>query len=322
MNNPAVSIILPTFNSVATLGRALDSVIAQTTPDWEVIVIDDGSTDATPSVLAHYDRLLGRKLVAIWQENGGPGTARNAGVARARGRFVCFLDADDEFMPTKLARQLELLQRAPQLGFAFSDYAYVDLQNVRHASVFDDLVPFVRRIPTTALGGGLHVCGAELLEAMIGRYVISTITGMVRRDLLTAPIRFPEALRYCEEWIFFLEVARRAPGGYVDEALSLHYHTPGSVSRTDATRNTLHRVRALTHVRAEFPDASPRARGLLAEQLRQCYRQLGMDHFKLEKYDEAARFFRQAAQTRFDFRTACHALESLARHWAQRLASA
>ena len=316
MKSPLVSVVIPAYNSAATLGRALDSVAAQTLADWEVIVVDDGSTDATPEVVADYQRKLSPKLVALRQSNAGPSAARNAGIDRARGTYVCFLDADDEFLPTKLTRQTGLLKADPALGLVFSDYAYVDLHGRRHASVFDDLVPFVREIPYTELAPGLRRCGDELLERMIGRYIVSTITGMVRRDILTGAVRFPEGFLYCEEWLFFLEAARRAPGGYVNEALSLHHHTRGSVSRTSASRNTAHRVRALAYVLARFPEASPPTQCELRNQLRQCCRQLGMDHFKAGRYHEASQAFRQALAIRFDARSAYHAMESLIRHLA------
>ncbi len=316
MTAPLISIVLPAYNSSETLGRAIESVVQQTTGDWELIVVDDGSTDATPEITAHYRQQIGERLTALRQANGGPSAARNAGIDRARGRYVCFLDADDEFLPTKLARQMGFFERCPELGLVFSDYAYVDLRGRYHPSVFDDLAPFVRRIPFSEPSAGLRVCGAELVEAMTGRYTVSTITGMVRRDVLDAGVRFPDGLMYCEEWLFFLEVARRVRGGYVNEALSLHHHTAGSVSRSSVRRNLEHRVRALGHVLTHQAQDCPAARRALRRQLHESCRQLGYDCYKAGEYAAAQRHFQSALRHGADVRGVVHLLQALMRRCA------
>ena len=107
-----ISCIVPVYNSEAYLGQALDSILGQTLPPGEIIVIDDGSTDATAAVAAKY----ARHVSYIHQENRGPAGARNAGLRVAGGEFLTFLDADDTWHPEKLERQMNALQADPGAG--------------------------------------------------------------------------------------------------------------------------------------------------------------------------------------------------------------
>jgi glycosyltransferase involved in cell wall biosynthesis len=106
-----VSVVIPTYNRAGSVGLALDSVLAQTRPADEIIVVDDGSSDATPEVLAGY----GGRIRVIRQENAGVSAARNAGIRAATGQWVAFLDSDDEWFPEKLAVQIAAVEKEPRL---------------------------------------------------------------------------------------------------------------------------------------------------------------------------------------------------------------
>ena len=111
---PHVSVVIPVFNAAPLIGAALRSIFAQTFTDFEVIVVDDGSEDHE-ALNAALSEFAGR-LQYVRQANGGPAKARNAGVARASGELVAFLDADDEWLPEKLARQVEYFRQYPETG--------------------------------------------------------------------------------------------------------------------------------------------------------------------------------------------------------------
>jgi len=106
----AVSCIIPVYNGERFLGAAVDSILAQTRQPVEIIIVDDGSTDGTPEVIARY----GDRVRSIRQENAGPAAARNAGIALATGAVIGFLDADDLWLPHKLALQMGELTRSPE----------------------------------------------------------------------------------------------------------------------------------------------------------------------------------------------------------------
>ncbi|SJM96175.1 putative Glycosyl transferase family 2 [Crenothrix polyspora] len=121
-----VSVIMPAYNCAKYIGHALDSIQLQSIPEWEVIVIDDGSTDETADIV---DRLAvkdSRIRLLRQPASGKPSIARNTGLAVAVGEFVCFLDADDFYAPTKFASCLNAIEQYPDVGLVFHDVSYVD----------------------------------------------------------------------------------------------------------------------------------------------------------------------------------------------------
>lgn len=109
--DPSVSVIIPAFNSSGTIRRALDSVLVQTRPPEQIIVVDDGSTDGTAVIVSEY----GGRIDYFWQPNAGVGAARNFGIREAKNPWIAFLDADDEWLPDHLFRQVEILRAHPDL---------------------------------------------------------------------------------------------------------------------------------------------------------------------------------------------------------------
>lgn len=249
MKRPTVSVIIPTYNRAETLPRAMDSVIAQSFRDWELVIVDDGSTDSTPQLLNEYQERLGDQFVSVRQSNRGCSAARNRGIELCRGRFIAFLDSDDEFLPHKLARQLELFDACPELSFVYSDYSFVDLEGKRTQSALTAKFPLAQSIPFRRVGNRLHAVGSELFETLLRGYFIATIVGLVRREAL-GEVRFDERLSYAEEWLFYLRLARTGHAGFVDEPLALHHFTKNSLTRTDKLRN-LTRQCALFHAMKE-----------------------------------------------------------------------
>ena len=120
---PQVSVVIPAYNCAAYVGQACDSVLSQTYTDWEIIVVDDGSKDDTRLVL---DKYGDRRVRYVYQENQGVSLARNHGIQLARGEFVAFLDADDFFLPDKLASQIAVFAAQPNLGIVHSGWRLVN----------------------------------------------------------------------------------------------------------------------------------------------------------------------------------------------------
>lgn len=122
-----VSIIIPTFNNARFLPEALDSVFTQNFNAYELIVVDDGSTDNTQAVLASYKKeLASERLRVVYQENGGSAVARNTGLGIAQGEYIVFLDADDILLPNKLAQQTQFLDQHPLVGMVHSGWKLID----------------------------------------------------------------------------------------------------------------------------------------------------------------------------------------------------
>ncbi len=303
MNDPTVSVIIPTYNRVKLLPRALDSIVAQTFGEWEIVLVDDGSTDGTADLAAACSRRLKDRFIYIQQPNRGSSTARNHGINVCRGRFVAFLDSDDEFLPTRLERQLELFELRPELGFVYSDYSFVDLDGVRHESDFDAKHPLAREVQVETVAPRLCVCKADLFDVLIRGYFICTIVGLVRRDVLGSSIRFPEDQAFGEEWLFYLEVARACPAGFVDEPLAVYHYSRGSLARTDKKRNACQYRQLLRAIYGSFDDLTPSQRGVVRSNLALLCRQLGHDARRAGRYAEGVARFAESWRYRPSLRT-------------------
>jgi len=165
-----ISVVIPSYNAAPVICRAVDSVLAQTYSDYEIIVVDDGSTDDTAEVVKEY----GDRVRYIYQDNAGSSVARNTGIAAARGQWIAFLDADDEWLPDKLRLQAELLARNPDLRWCATNYIKTD--GMRSAP---SISPSIIK---NALAGREYV-ESYFLEAAKDRCHASTTTVVVRRDV-------------------------------------------------------------------------------------------------------------------------------------------
>ncbi len=195
-----ISVIIPTFEYGRFLGEAIDSALAQTHPPLEVIVVDDGSTDETPRVVASY----GNRIRSIRQRNQGLSAARNAGIEAARGDYLAFLDSDDVWMPRKLERQLARFESDPALGLVHCGAETVNREG--------------RTL-------GIHLSGMEGWVAMellrLDREVITTPGSgiMVPRQVAIEVGGFEPGLQPSEDWDFCYRLASRYRVGYVREVL-------------------------------------------------------------------------------------------------------
>jgi len=137
LNDPTVSVVIPLYNKGRYIERALSSALTQTHPPLEIIVVDDGSTDDGPvKVLKNNDP----KIIYIRQENRGPGAARNVGLARARGKYISFLDADDEWLPGFLERGLSLLEDgSSDISVVWTGYLSSPTMLAANTSIKEDL---------------------------------------------------------------------------------------------------------------------------------------------------------------------------------------
>ena len=158
---PEVSVIIPTYNRSFYLRQAVESVLNQTFSDFEVIVVDDGSTDDTEAVMQEFSD---SRIHYFHQSNRGRSVARNNGFNHAQGEYIAFLDDDDLFLPEKLRTQIALLEQRPALGFVASGFQYVD----NDRSVIETTRPWLR-YPELDLRTFLHECAPLHLSASLFR---------------------------------------------------------------------------------------------------------------------------------------------------------
>lgn len=223
---PLVSVIIPTYNRRDLVQLALDSVLAQAFTDFEIIVVDDGSTDDTNRALQRY----GDRITYLWQENQGESAARNRGVRLARGSYVAFLDSDDLWMPDKLHKQLQTLGQNPSVGFAFCDAWLIDNNGVKL-----DIPP---------LGTGLEREQLSLQHLMIENSVTAGGSTVVcRKSLLSQVGGFDEGIRFGEDWDLWLRLRVCTEFAFVPEPLACirrHATTQCHLPRPEHIQRKLH----------------------------------------------------------------------------------
>lgn len=208
---PAVSVVLPTYNRAPLLGRALRSVLGQSFDDFEVLVIDDGSTDGTAGVVA----ALGDPRIRYVQlaRKTGAGAARNVGIRMSRGKFLAFQDSDDEWVPSKLARQMSAFGH----GSAGLGVVYSDMQRV-----WSDGTETYLAAPDVLTG--------RLVSASSWFYQVCDLgiqSTLIRREWLDAAGYFNEELPALEDLEMFIRLSRLCAFERLREPLVKYHDTQG-----------------------------------------------------------------------------------------------
>ncbi len=200
MADPWVSVIIPNYNYSQYLREAIDGVLAQTYPEIEIIVVDDGSTDGSREVLDSY----GDRIVAIYQKNGGVSAARNNGVSQSRGEFVAFLDADDVWLPAKIERQMAVFTDDSEIGLVHVGVVEIDGAG---NSLFER---------TDGMAGRV----SEALLRFEGPVILGGGSGlMLPRRVFDAAGGFDTRLSTSADWDMFYRISIRYSIGFVPEIL-------------------------------------------------------------------------------------------------------
>ena len=198
-----ISVIIPAHNRAALLARALDSVFAQTLAPGEVIVVDDGSADETPDMLARLRERAPLPLVVIRQGNRGAAAARNVGIRVARGEFLAFLDDDDQWRPDKLEKQAEAMARRPEILITHTrEIWYRGGKRVNQKKKHDPP-------------------DGDIFARSLAMCVVGMSTVMARRAFFERFGGFDEGFPCCEDYELWLRAARDVPFLLVPEALTV-----------------------------------------------------------------------------------------------------
>ncbi len=203
---PTVSVIIPTFNRAAMLREAIQSVLDQTYSDYEIIVVDDGSTDNTGEIATELSK-LSANLRYVCQAHQGRSAARNHGIGLAQGRYIAFLDSDDRFLPRKLAIQVRCLDDQPEYGMVYSRVVGIDEKGKTVPGSF---------LSKRGLSGRIY---PEML--FIRGTVITTPSTMVRSRILSEVSGFDEAMQVCEDLDLWRRIAKRYMVQEIKEPLSV-----------------------------------------------------------------------------------------------------
>lgn len=209
-----VSTVVPALNAEGFIARAIESALNQGIAGTEVIVVDDGSTDATCRIVEAY-RHRGVRLVRHGQRSGAA-AARNTGIAAARGEYVAFLDADDEWLPGKLQRQLAVLRADAKMSFVSCRANLLDEDGRDTGDIYRGAAP----------AEGVHAW-----RTLLAYPCVATPSVLARRAALLVAGGFNRWMRVAEDQDMWIRLALLGPVGHVPESLVRVYSTPGSLSK-------------------------------------------------------------------------------------------
>ncbi|RIZ71942.1 MAG: glycosyltransferase [Methylococcales bacterium] len=205
MSSPLVSIITPVYNGEQYLSEAIESALAQTYQNFELLIINDGSTDNSAEIIKPF--LKDSRVIYIEQKNAGVAAARNTAIKQARGKYIGFLDQDDCWLPDKLSTQIQFLEKKPELAFVHSRQDYIQADGVVITDYPKDWV--------TDLHGN---CFVELFK----RNRISVLTVLLRKKVIDEIGFFNEAVSRVDDYELWLRICSKYPIDFQDEKLALY----------------------------------------------------------------------------------------------------
>ncbi|OQX55888.1 MAG: hypothetical protein B5M53_03595 [Candidatus Cloacimonas sp. 4484_209] len=212
--SPNVSVIIPTYNRAHIVGRAIQSVLDQTYQDFEIVVIDDGSNDNTEEVVKGFTDEKIRYIRIRHGKNNSPSAAINAGIKAARGKYVAFLDSDDEWVKKKLEKQMSVFKEVPSsVGVVYAGLLRIEGDRRIY-------IPSPRIEPKE---GDIH-------DNLLKGNFVTPPTVIAKKECFTKVGAFDEQLPRLEDWELWIRISKCYHFKYIDEPLVISYHMPDSRS--------------------------------------------------------------------------------------------
>jgi glycosyltransferase involved in cell wall biosynthesis len=222
---PLVSVIIPTYNRAYVVKRAIDSILNQTFPDFEIIVVDDGSTDDTKEVINSY---IDNRIKYIYKQNGGPSSSRNLGLTYIKGKYVSFLDSDDEWPTNFLEVMTSKLEQNSNFGIAYSSTKVCNDEKDKMS------IPFYKK---------RYVSGWISKELFKNSFVWPMAV-MLKTEILK-DFWFDEALRNSEDNDSFLRLSLKSQFLFVPDIIVSRYSSPDAHSKAVYVTGSCNRARSL-----------------------------------------------------------------------------
>lgn len=231
---PLVSIILPTYNCAGFLPDSLGSILSQTFGSYEIIVVDDGSTDNTKEVLDPFMEKI--RYIGLKQNKGLP-IARNVGIQSALGSYIAFIDADDLWLPEKLQTDIECFRMYPEVGMVYSKHINVD----EKGKIINRGTR--RRLPS----------GNIFIQLFSDQNFVTTSTVVVKKDVFETTGLFDEQFFNCQDWDMWLRIAFYFKVAGINKFLVKYRHNPNSLSK-NYLRVLKHQKMVIDKIYAVFKD--------------------------------------------------------------------
>ncbi len=258
---PLVSIITPTYNRAEFIGTAIESVLAQTYGHFELLIVDDGSTDNTTEVLEPY--LKDKRVRVFRQENQGQSVARNVALAQAKGEFICFLDSDNAWVPEKLEHTLQVFDTVPECDVVYGDYVVIDANGKE-----------------LGINRAKRYSGSIAPQLVCDNFV-SMNTTMTRKQCFQEMGGFDTNERLAEDYVLWLRFSTRYRFYYLAEVLG-YYRVMTNQLSTDKEAQFRANERQIHHFLKAFPQALSmvqKYRGLSRFYIRKGYYELSAGRY-------------------------------------------
>lgn len=246
---PKVSVIIPTYNRLPMVKEAVESVLAQDFEDFELIVVDDGSTDGTAEAIREYG---GRVRLIEHPHNRGVSAARNTGILHSRGKYIAFLDSDDLWVKGKLKIQVNFLDENPQYPLCYTDEIWI-----RKGKRVNPMKKHSKY-------------SGWIFEKCLPLCIISPSSAMMRKTLFQKVGLFDEALPVCEDYDFWLRVSVRFPIFFINKKLIIKRGGHPDQLSQRSWGNDRYRVIALEKLLSEFPLKEQEREMVLGEMKKKC----------------------------------------------------
>lgn len=272
-----VSVVIPAYNAEAYIREALESVLSQTYTDYEIIVVDDGSTDRTLERVRAY----GTRIVLLTQDHKGPAAARNRALQAAKGPLIAFLDADDVWLPEKLQLQVGFAEAHPEYGIVTCDLAFWDGSKVIMPAAKQKLY---------------RITNGFVADELLFQNWVSTSCALVRRECFEKVGYFDEEPGlYGEDWLMWVQIAAHYPVYFMEDELVRVRTRPDSHSRQSADRQFESLFRGLEKIAEIVPFFSSRPKLIQKAAFSFAYDR-AWDHMRREELDEARRKLRRGLE--------------------------
>jgi glycosyltransferase involved in cell wall biosynthesis len=315
-----ISVVIPTYNAASFLPEAIESVRRQTRSVDEIIIVDDGSTDNTEQVVHQ----LGPDITLIRQSNAGPAVARNLGIAAAKGKYIAFLDADDQWLPNKIERQMRIMERFPEVALIASDMAETDAAGkIIVPSVLDrhGMLNFFS-------GLGFNPV-PQAVARLVNKNFIPTGTVIAKKTALLEVGAFNASIRYGEDLELWVKLAARNPIICLADVYLLRRQHASNVTKSNEPLlidlvKVMRSLRQLAFDDLVKDGVNPDR--LVADSLAD----LGYWYFVTERQEQARKIFFESLMERFNLRafTYCFAsalpqklvlfLRSIKQNWTKK----
>jgi len=290
---PVVTVVIPAFNLARYLPAAVESALQQRVPDGviDVLVVDDGSTDETPGLLASF----GRRIRSLRQDNRGLPATRNRGVSASASEFLCFLDADDILLPGKIAAEVGLLRATPTIDIAYSGWHYIDESGAR--------------MPQR----GWSREQGDLLPRLLLGNVIHPHAATVRRSAFERVGGFDETLTSVEDWDLWIRLSiAGSRWGAIDSA-ALEYRVRTDGMHANPGRMLTNRLRVLDKTFASLPGVRQDLQRLRGPAYANAHLEAAADWIRSGHIDEATGAFTAAVHANPEILQSPQALRGFAR---------